>query len=61
LLFRDWLRSHDDERDAYAAMKRGLAQRPGHNVNDYSKDKMPWINAALNRAEGWAATSQWSP
>jgi hypothetical protein len=28
LLLRDWLRTHDAERDAYAAMKRGLAQVP---------------------------------
>ncbi len=61
LLFRDWLRSHDDERDAYAAMKRALAQRPDHDVNDYSENKMPWISAALRRAEDWAANSGWSP
>jgi GrpB-like predicted nucleotidyltransferase (UPF0157 family) len=61
LLFRDWLRSHDEERDAYAALKRGLAQRPGRNVDDYSADKMPWISAALARAGQWAARSNWSP
>jgi dephospho-CoA kinase len=61
LLFRDWLRSHDQERDAYAAMKRELAQRPDHGVDDYSKDKMPWISAALARAEDWAAAAGWSP
>ena len=55
LLFRDWLRSHDAERDAYAAMKQDLAGRPGRDVNDYSLDKMPWISAALSRAESWAA------
>jgi hypothetical protein len=56
LLFRDWLRSHDEERDAYAAMKRRLADRPGRDVNDYGEDKMPWISSALARAEVWAAT-----
>jgi GrpB-like predicted nucleotidyltransferase (UPF0157 family) len=61
LLIRDWLRGHDGERDAYGAMKRGLAQRPGHNVDDYSKDKMPWISAALDRAEEWAVSAHWSP
>jgi dephospho-CoA kinase len=34
LLFRDWLRSHPDVRDAYAAMKRELVQRRGQDVND---------------------------
>jgi dephospho-CoA kinase len=61
LLFRDWLRSHDAERDAYAVMKRELAQRPGHDVDDYGKDKMPWISAALGRAEDWAAAARWLP
>ena len=61
LLFRDWLRSHDEERDAYAAMKRELTQRPDHDVGDYGRDKMPWISAALARAEDWAAAAGWSP
>jgi dephospho-CoA kinase len=59
LLFRDWLRAHDGERDAYAAMKRDLARRPGWDVNDYSEAKMPWISAALDRAEDWAAATNW--
>jgi dephospho-CoA kinase len=61
LLFRDWLRSHDEERDAYAAMKDGLTRRPDPDVNLYSKDKMPWISAALARAESWAQSAAWSP
>jgi dephospho-CoA kinase len=61
LLFRDWLCRHDAERDAYAVMKRRLAQRPRHDVDDYGKDKMPWISAALGRAEDWAAAARWSP
>jgi dephospho-CoA kinase len=61
LLFRDWLRSHDEERDAYAAAKRELAQRPDHDVDDYGSGKMPWISAALARAEDWAAAARWSP
>lgn len=48
LLFRDWLRTHPDERDAYAALKQDLA---GHDVDRYSDDKMPWIRAAVTRAQ----------
>jgi GrpB-like predicted nucleotidyltransferase (UPF0157 family) len=59
LLFRDWLRSHDDERNAYAELKRGLAQRTDRSVDDYSTDKMPWISDALSRAGQWAARSSW--
>ena len=61
LLFRDWLRTQREERDCYAALKRGLARRAGSNVDDYSTDKMPWISAALSRAEQWAGRSNWSP
>jgi dephospho-CoA kinase len=61
LLFRDWLRAHDEERDGYAAMKGELASRAGRDVNEYSIDKMPWISAALGRAEHWAAATGWSP
>ena len=61
LLFRDWLRRHDAERDAYAAMKQELARRPGQHVDDYSLAKMPWISAALGRATDWAASTGWSP
>lgn len=61
LLFRDWLRSHPDERDAYAAMKRDLAGRPSIDVDDYSTKKAPWIDGALDRAEEWAKGVRWAP
>jgi dephospho-CoA kinase len=61
LLFRDWLRYHDDERNAYAALKSALANQPSAHVDDYSRDKMPWISGALGRAEEWAAATNWSP
>lgn len=38
-------------------MKRELAQRRGRSVDDYSEDKLPWIRAALGRAERWASTA----
>jgi dephospho-CoA kinase len=61
LLFRDWLRTHQGERDAYTELKAGLAERPGSNIDDYSTGKMPWISSALSRAGQWAARSNWSP
>jgi dephospho-CoA kinase len=61
LLFRDWLRTHQGERDAYAGLKAGLAGRPGSTIDDYGTDKMPWISSALARAGQWAARSNWSP
>jgi len=60
LLFRDWLRAHPDERDAYAAMKRALADGPEVHVDEYGLAKRPWISAALGRAEEWAAATGWA-
>ena len=37
--FRDWLREHDDDREAYAALKRDLATRPFDSVMDYNAEK----------------------
>jgi GrpB-like predicted nucleotidyltransferase (UPF0157 family) len=51
LLLRDWLRSHDDERDAYAGMKRGLAQRPGHDVDEVASVGTA-LNLLLGRSQG---------
>ncbi|EXG82309.1 dephospho-CoA kinase [Cryptosporangium arvum] len=60
LLFRDWLRATPSERVEYAALKHGLAAQVAH-VDDYSRDKMPWIHAALDRAARWAQRSGWQP
>jgi dephospho-CoA kinase len=61
LVFRDWLRAHPDERDAYAAMKRRLATRPDAQVDDYGAAKMAWIRPAVGRAEDWARKIRWEP
>ncbi|MES9539785.1 GrpB family protein [Actinomadura sp. NPDC000600] len=54
LLLRDWLRADEGHREEYASLKRALAGRTDHDVDDYGRDKMPWIGRALKRAEGWA-------
>jgi dephospho-CoA kinase len=61
LLFRDWLRAHNHERDAYAAVKRELANRPAGDADAYRADRMPWIQAAMARAEQWTDDIGWSP
>ena len=48
-LFRDWLRAHPDERDAYAAVKAGAAGQP---VAAYTEAKGPWVRATVRRAGG---------
>jgi GrpB-like predicted nucleotidyltransferase (UPF0157 family) len=52
LLFRDWLRSHDDERDLYERTKRDLAARTWTHVQDYADAKTGVVEGILGRA-GW--------
>jgi dephospho-CoA kinase len=63
LLFRDWLRADPAARAEYLALKRELAQRCADDADSgrYSELKEPWFDAAVARAEGWAATSGWVP
>ncbi len=64
LVFRDWLRAHDAERDAYAAVKRDAAAAshgagPGEQVfGAYVEAKTAWVRDAVRRAVGWAGARQ---
>ena len=63
LLFRDWLRSNDDRRDAYARVKEDLATEHRHDTNfdAYARAKDSWFDSAYNEAEAWAQTTGWDP
>jgi GrpB-like predicted nucleotidyltransferase (UPF0157 family) len=50
LLFRDWLRANDDDRDAYLRVKRDLAQRTWRHVQHYADSKTPVIEEIMTRA-----------
>nr|WP_208379854.1 GrpB family protein [Microbacterium endophyticum] len=50
LLFRDWLRQHPADRDAYAVLKRQLATRDWADMNQYSDAKTSFITEILVRA-----------
>ena len=54
-MFRDWLRSHPDDRDLYAATKRELATRRWRYVQDYADAKTEVVEAILARAGAPAA------
>ncbi|MFW5471834.1 GrpB family protein [Knoellia sp. CPCC 206450] len=45
--FRDWLRSHPEDRDAYAAEKRRLAARSWRYVQDYADAKSAVVESIL--------------
>jgi GrpB-like predicted nucleotidyltransferase (UPF0157 family) len=50
ILFRDWLRSRDDDRDAYLRVKRQLAQRSWRHVQYYSDAKTGIVQQIMARA-----------
>ena len=52
VLFRDWLRSHDDDRAAYLRVKRDLAQRTWRYVQHYADSKTAIVQEIMARATG---------
>ena len=50
LAFRDWLRTHDDDRDLYLDAKRELAKREWKYVQNYADAKSAVVQAILARA-----------
>jgi len=51
LLFRDWLRSHDADRDAYAALKRLNAKLYPHDIDAYIAGKSDFIEEIIRKAQ----------
>jgi len=50
LLFRDWLRTHPDDRELYQQTKLDLARRDWRCVQDYADSKTGVIREILDRA-----------
>lgn len=50
LVFRDWLRTHDDERRKYENTKRELASRTWRHVQNYADAKSEVVREILGRA-----------
>ena len=60
LLFRDYLRTHPDTAEAYAELKRRLAQYLA-DPQDYPFVKDPAVDLIYFAAEAWAAAVGWQP
>ena len=52
LLFRDYLRSHPDMAEQYAALKQELAATYATDRRAYTESKAPFIQEVLHRAKG---------
>jgi GrpB-like predicted nucleotidyltransferase (UPF0157 family) len=50
LCFRDWLRTHEDDRRLYEATKRDLAARSWRHVQNYADAKTAVVETILARA-----------
>jgi GrpB-like predicted nucleotidyltransferase (UPF0157 family) len=50
LAFRDWLRTHEDDRNRYAATKRELSTKEWRYVQDYADAKTKVIEEILAKA-----------
>jgi GrpB-like predicted nucleotidyltransferase (UPF0157 family) len=50
MLFRDWLRSHPEDRERYEQTKRELAQREWRYVQNYADAKTAVVEAIIARA-----------
>ncbi len=53
LLFRDYLRQHPADRDAYAKIKQELAQQEWNITADYAGAKTSFIEAVKAKAKIW--------
>ena len=58
LAFRDWLRTHEEERTRYEETKRALAARTWKHVQDYADAKSAIVQEILARALGSGKTRQ---
>jgi len=52
LAFRDWLRTHDDDRTLYERTKQELARRTWKYMQNYADAKSEIVSAILTRALG---------
>ena len=52
IAFRDWLRTHDDDRDLYLAAKRELAAQEWKYVQNYADAKSAVVREIVARAYG---------
>jgi GrpB-like predicted nucleotidyltransferase (UPF0157 family) len=50
--FRDWLRTHDDDRDLYLTAKRELARREWRYVQNYADAKSAVVREIIARSLG---------
>jgi GrpB-like predicted nucleotidyltransferase (UPF0157 family) len=61
LLFRDYLRAHDSDRDDYARLKHELAAQFRFDRAMYVDAKAPFIWSVMQKADVWSQAIGWVP
>lgn len=61
LLFRDYMRTHEEDARRYAEMKRRLADQYGDDRYGYTDAKAPFIWETMARANTWSQQIGWEP
>ena len=61
LLFRDYLRTHPEDAQRYAALKYALAEQYREDREAYTEAKSPFIWEVLRRAGHWSQGVGWEP
>lgn len=61
ILFRDYLRSNPNVRDAYGELKMQLASKFQDDIDSYYDIKDPYMDTVFYGAEAWAKLVKWQP
>ncbi len=61
LLFRDYMRTHREDAELYAQLKRQLAKQYGYDRSGYTDAKDPFIWEVIYRADRWSQEIGWEP
>ena len=61
LLFRDYMREHDQAAQRYAELKMRLAKERGRDRIGYTEAKRPFIWEIMSKADRWSQETGWQP
>lgn len=61
LLFRDYMRCHPEDREAYARLKMQLAESYRQDRAGYVEAKHPFIWQVMQKADRWSQQTGWLP
>lgn len=61
LLFRDYMRAHDDDCRWYENVKQQLAKQYGEDRQGYTEAKGPHLWEIMKKADRWSQATGWRP